>query len=120
MANRIMITADEVTISKPGVDVTTATGSDLLFDSRWGNGKVWSKGEVILAGGSGWKSIPYGRTFTTRPMIVFKWNGSVFMSSCSYWGATLYLVINCFNNEFRYIRQENPRELQYWILDWNL
>ena len=120
MANRILIDGNQIKVSAPGVDVFSASESQLLFNSAKGNGKILQYGTASLLGGSGWKSFSFGGTFTNRPLVFFQWNNAVFLNTCRYWNTTLYLALECYNDHFNYIRLQNPSTVDYYILDWNM
>ncbi len=81
MATRVKIDTTAIRISAAGVDVETATGDDVLWDSRYPSIGVYAAGNVTLSAAditssfnNGWgltriytRVIPFARTFRDEP-----------------------------------------------------
>jgi hypothetical protein len=56
-------------VSKAGVDVQGASGSDLLFDMSTRRGMVLEEGSAVVPGGGGTRSISFARTYPSIPLV---------------------------------------------------
>jgi hypothetical protein len=80
MVGRVILDSTKLIVSKPGVEVSTATGSNLIFDSRsqkylltYASGYVSPSAWSLASSGTGVASYQnvfyYGKTFTYKPKV---------------------------------------------------
>lgn len=69
LANRVLIHPDGMKISKPGVDVLSASNAQLLFSSDWTHPSLWLRGTIIASYGVT-TTVYFGKSFS-RPPFVF-------------------------------------------------
>lgn len=80
MTNRVVMSAaDGVKVSKPGVNVLTASDEDLVFNSAWSAFAIHSTGSQSVSwptsiSGSYSQNIPYGETFPSPPIVQIETN----------------------------------------------
>jgi hypothetical protein len=81
MTNRVLLDSSGLKVSKPGVNVLTASASQLNFNSEWSQVGLYRRGTYtidwpISASGI---FINLGKTFTTPPIVIFEIkDGSVY------------------------------------------
>ncbi|UVK46812.1 hypothetical protein BPNPMPFG_002522 [Mesorhizobium sp. AR07] len=73
MANRVLLTAGALKVSKPGFNVMTAADADLIFSSDFSQGSLFSRGSLTFSSNTV-KTVNYGKTFVNMPMIMFNVN----------------------------------------------
>jgi hypothetical protein len=56
-------------VSKAGVDVLGASGSDLLFDMSTRRGMVLEEGSAVVPNGGNTRSISFARTYPSIPLV---------------------------------------------------
>lgn len=78
MVNRLVLDINGMRVSKPGINVLTATGDDnFLFHSDWPSAGIHMKGTTSI-NGVGTVSINYGKTYTKSPLVIcsFSWGAA--------------------------------------------
>lgn len=68
MANRVILEPNKLLISKPGVNVLTATNTELLFSSEWSAPGIHMRGSVMLDGAES-KTVLFSKAFDTPPFV---------------------------------------------------
>lgn len=69
MANRVILNSSGLTISRPGVNVLTATDvSDLLFSSNYNAHKFIQSGTASLTSGGQYFTVNFGVTLNKLPI----------------------------------------------------
>jgi hypothetical protein len=56
-------------VSRAGVDVQSASGSDLLFDMSMRRGMVLEEGSAVVPSGGKTRSISFARTYPSIPLV---------------------------------------------------
>jgi hypothetical protein len=56
-------------VSKVGVDVLRASGTDLLFDMSTRRGMVLEEGSAVVPSGGNTRSISFARTYPSIPLV---------------------------------------------------
>jgi hypothetical protein len=56
-------------VSKAGVDVESATGTNLLFDMSQRMGMVLEEGSAVVPSGGGTRSISFAREYPSIPLV---------------------------------------------------
>jgi hypothetical protein len=74
MVQRVLIQGGQaaaMTVSLPGVDVTTADCNQTCFDSRWSGLTPYMKGTIGVQGGSGnaFSQLSFGETLDAPPLF---------------------------------------------------
>lgn len=84
MANRVLLNASNLRVSKPGWDVATAPKSQLQFSSDFSALALFTQGAFGLpwnvAGNIGRCAffVPFGKTFPSPPIVLFYMNKGAF------------------------------------------
>lgn len=68
MSNRILLDNGGLKISKPGIDVLTATDDELVFNSDWSQLAIYMRGTLTVPD-NGSTTISYGKTFVNMPLV---------------------------------------------------
>lgn len=68
MANRILLNQSGLKVSKPGINVLSASDINLNFSSDWGIMATLISGAITLAADAE-QDVFYGKTFTVMPMV---------------------------------------------------
>lgn len=74
MANRVLLDENGLKISRPGIDVLTASPANLLFRSDATNVPRWDQGSLAGSASVHWDNgaiYYYGRTFATIPIVTW-------------------------------------------------
>jgi len=69
MANRVLLNSSGLKVSAPGFNVLTTEDEHLIFSSDTHQANVYMKG--VLSVGSGTHFIPYGKTYSRKPLACF-------------------------------------------------
>lgn len=133
MANRLLLSKDGVKISLPGVDVLTAGSSNLQFSSDWAQLKIFMRGSISF--GTGTTDVPFGKTFTNRPLGFFTYGDFDFSGRIiqmadlwAIWGEypgvlgmhvpLVYVLV--LNDRIRFHSYSGSRSIRYVIWDFDL
>lgn len=77
MPNRVLLNAAGLKVSKPGIDVLTATDAQLVFNSNYSMVVPLIRGRFLIEARDGegtpanTRTIGFGRTFSTVPLCLF-------------------------------------------------
>lgn len=110
MVQRVLIKGGQaaaMTVSLPGVDVTTADCNQTCFDSRWSGLTPYMKGTVAVQGsnsGNAFAQVSFGETLDAPPL--FFGYGQIITSSgqpTSSFGTTPYMLRGNGTDEWFYV-----------------
>lgn len=71
MANRVLLDANALKVSRPGFNVLSATDAGLSFNSNWSQAKK-HMGGTFLTGVNADTTLSYGKTFLNQPLVMLQ------------------------------------------------
>ncbi len=98
MVDRVLLDASGLKVSKPGVDVKTASEAGLTFNSEWSAMSRLIFGSFTVNPNVGnTRTIMYGKTFTYRPLVFtvvhpYGSSGDLFGPSRQHIGTAAYFI----------------------------